>query len=651
MPRPLVFGNGRILLCLDDRYRIRDLFYPHVGMYNHLSGHFIRMGAWVDGTFSWVEADDWKRTFSYIPGTLTAHSILTNEALALRLECEDAVAPDVNAYVRRMTIHNLSPHDREVRLFFSQDLHIRETDIGDTAFYNPFLDGMVHYKGRFYFLFGGRSAGEGLGGYAAGLIHFGGHDGTWRDAEDGELSMNPIAQGSVDSTFALRQQVEANGQANAHYWILCASSFDDLEFAHEQMTQKGPDSLLGAARNFWSGWGQTAGERMAELPADVEAFCRQSLLIMRTQVDETGAILAANDSDIMQTNRATYSYCWPRDGALVATIFDDAGYSELSGRFFEFCASVLPQHRPILMQKYKPDGSVGASWHPWIVHGRPEVPFQEDESALVLHALAHHFNLSPGKEQLEGLYRRFAKPVADFIVDYRNPDTGLPLPSYDLWEERRGVHTFTVAAVVAGLRGAAAMAEALGDDGSSRYRTAADEVLSGLRKHFFDDQRGIFFRKLRQLPYESYEPSGVIDSAVLQVGLLGAVPPEDEMFLSSLRVIEDRLAVRSEVGGYARYEGDYYFRRADEFPGNPWIICTMWIAQSKILIAKSAADLEEPIRLLRWAMEHAAPTGVLPEQLHPLTGEHLSVSPLTWSHAEVVRTALDLVRKQHELRV
>ena len=31
-----------------------------------------------------------------------------------------------------------------------------------------------------------------------------------------------------------------------------------------------------------------------------------------------GAILAANDSDILRENRATYSYCWPRDGAIVA---------------------------------------------------------------------------------------------------------------------------------------------------------------------------------------------------------------------------------------------------------------------------------------------------------------------------------------------
>ncbi len=39
------------------------------------------------------------------------------------------------------------------------------------------------------------------------------------------------------------------------------------------------------------------------------------------------------------------------------------------------------------------------------------------------------------------------KAAGDFMVAYRDPETGLPLPSYDLWEERQGVLTWTVATV------------------------------------------------------------------------------------------------------------------------------------------------------------------------------------------------------------
>jgi hypothetical protein len=39
------------------------------------------------------------------------------------------------------------------------------------------------------------------------------------------------------------------------------------------------------------------------------------------------------------------------------------------------------------------------------------------------------------------------------------------------------------------------------------------------------------------------------------------------------------------------------------------------------------------------------PSGVLAEQLNPLTGESISVSPLTWSHATYIATAHRILRR------
>ena len=71
------------------------------------------------------------------------------------------------------------------------------------------------------------------------------------------------------------------------------------------------------------------------------------------------------------------------------------------------------------------------------------------------------------------------------MMNYRDPKTGLPLPSYDLWEERRGVLTFTVSAVYGGLMAAANFTEAFGEkelaeqyrDGALRMRKAMDQYL------------------------------------------------------------------------------------------------------------------------------------------------------------------------------
>ena len=54
------------------------------------------------------------------------------------------------------------------------------------------------------------------------------------------------------------------------------------------------------------------------------------------------------------------------------------------------------------------------------------------------------------------------------MMNYRDRKTGLPLPSYDLWEERQGVLTFTVSAVYGGLIAAASFTEAFGEKGSQK---------------------------------------------------------------------------------------------------------------------------------------------------------------------------------------
>lgn len=58
-----------------------------------------------------------------------------------------------------------------------------------------------------------------------------------------------------------------------------------------------------------------------------------SLLIIRTQCDNRGAILAATDSDVLATARDHYSYIWPRDAALVAMALDRVGFPEVPQSF------------------------------------------------------------------------------------------------------------------------------------------------------------------------------------------------------------------------------------------------------------------------------------------------------------------------------
>jgi GH15 family glucan-1,4-alpha-glucosidase len=196
--------------------------------------------------------------------------------------------------------------------------------------------------------------------------------------------------------------------------------------------------------------------------------------------------------------------------------------------------------------------------------------------------------------------------LASFLLQYQ--EDHLPKPSYDLWEEGWGIHIYTVATVI----------RALKDEGHD-----VGPMTSAMLKTFFHD--GYFHRNIN-------DPRP--DASSLYIGLLGILPIDDPRVQSNANHVRQALWVHDGIGGLARYPGDYYFRQNDRHPGNPWIICTLWLAQHEAMSGRAHRCHE----LLDWVRRYADPTGILSEQLHPETGSHLSVSPLTWSHAEYLRT-------------
>jgi GH15 family glucan-1,4-alpha-glucosidase len=139
------------------------------------------------------------------------------------------------------------------------------------------------------------------------------------------------------------------------------------------------------------------------------------------------------------------------------------------------------------------------------------------------------------------------------------------------------------------------------------------------------------------------------DASLWGLFAFGLYSAEDPRIQETMGTLRERLWVKTKVGGMSRYEGDTYYRRAQEVPGNPWFICTLWYADYLIARAEQEEDLQEAIDILSWTAEHALPSGVLAEQVDPLTGSPLSVSPLTWSHATFVASCQHVLRRLQKI--
>lgn len=657
MPRDLPIGNGALLAAFDLDYQIRDFYYPRVGKENHALGYPWRCGLWLEGRFSWIARAEWTLQRNYLRDALVTDVTAIHASLPLRLRFNDTVDYERNILLRRVQISNLAERPLAPRLFFHVDLNALENEIGDTVFFDPRNSCLVHYKGPRYFMMScATESALGVTEYATGTKRHRGLEGAWRDAEDGSLSRHPISQGAVDSVIGIPLELAAGAVATCHCWTAVGESYRQVEELHRFVTQRGPNRLVERNIDYWRHWIGAAEREFFDLPPALVDLYRRSLLILRTQMDRGGAVIAANDTDIRQFNQDTYCYMWPRDGAVVAQALDRAGYGLLARRFFEFCtqkavkfnysANILADSG-FLMHKYNPDGSVGSSWHSWLEGDEMVFPIQEDETALVIWALWEHYTVHRDIEELRPFYSPFVEEAADFLLNFRDDRTGLPMPSWDLWEERRGIFTYTAATVIAGLVAAARLADLFQDEArATAYLDGAREVRAAIDRHLYSPQHGHYARGI-VFEHGAQRLDLTMDSSLLALVTYGSYDPHDDRVASTVRAVEDRLWVRTERGGLARYEGDDYQRalHRSDVPGNPWVICTLWLAQYRIAAARTRKELAGALPLLEWVAAQALPSGVLPEQVHPENGEFLSVSPLTWSHGSLVAAILDYAEK------
>ncbi len=660
MPRDLPLGNGHLLLNFDKSYNLRDIYWPHVGQALHTRGDISHTGIWVDGQFAWIDDPVWQRELTYDDETMVTCVTLHHSGLQLQLVFNDTVDFNRDIFFRHITVTNQANRQREVRLFFHYDWHIWNAAEGNTVFYAPTEQILVAYKGKAYFLMNGQvtvngQTNSGIASWATGIKEFNGAEGTWRDAEDGVLGRNPIAQGSVDCTLALHMPgLAAGASGEAYHWLAIGENYLGVTQLDALIRDRTPEVFILRTHNYWHRWINKDGQTFADLSPQLIDLYKRSLLILRTQIDYDGAIIAANDADVLHFSDDSYSYMWPRDGALVANALSHAGYSEITRNFYDFCGSVMTPDG-YLLHKYNPDRSWGSSWHPWIDHeGNAQLPIQEDETALVLYSLWQHYTIFHDVEFVAPHFRSLIVEGADFLTRYREPHTKLPAPSYDLWEERRGILSYTTAAVYAGLDAAAHFANIFGEtDLEAKYRQAADEIKDATLHYLWDEQRGCFLRMINVDKDGNIQRDTTIDSSLCGLFQFGMFAANDPHIERMMRVVEQTLWAKTDVGGMSRYENDYYYQVTHDLSqaqGNPWFICTLWLAQYRISHASTLDELHQAVPLLDWVREHALPSGVMAEQVNPFTSAPLSVSPLTWSHAEYVATIRWYIGKYRRLQ-
>jgi len=643
MARPIVLSNGELHVGLNKFGMVHDFYFPYVGLENHSAGQYLRhrVGVWVEGTISWLDGDDnWSFTFGYPHSGLIGHIVATNEHLGILLEFDDTVDARISAFLRNIHVINLFDKPRDIRLFMHQAFVIADSRSNtDTGQYLPDSNAILHYRGRRAFIVSGLYNNLPFDQHSIGLFGIEGHEGTYRDADDGELSNSNVEHGRVDSTIRFRLEIDALSSVRVHYWIAAGTSRREALYVHKQVLDDGLPARLHATTDWWYKWMQPA-RLVAEkiVPEHRENFLR-SVMIIKSQIDKRGAVIASTDTAMLNYSRDAYAYCWPRDGAFVLWPLIRMGYTDEAYRFFEFCKRGLHPNGH-LMHKYRADGALGSSWHPYVHDDVVAPPIQEDETALVLFVFAQYYQMHPDQSLIKDFYSSMVQPMADFLVDYVDPLTSLPKPSYDLWEQVFLTTTYTTSVVHAALLAASELADAAEDsDNAVKWRAAAGDILSAAHKHLYNEERKSFYKGLIVKNGEIIKDGTVDCSSVFGSFMFGLFPSTSNEVTSAVESVKELFGVNQGAIGLPRYENDDYRRSNQDITGNWWFITSLWLAQYYI----ECNNNEKAMEILDWVRDSSLSTGMMSEQMDPISQEIISPAPLTWTHAEYISTLLDTI--------
>lgn len=646
MARPIVLSNGELHVGLNKYGVVHDFYYPYVGFENHAAGQSLRhkVGVWVDGTLSWTDDESWTFSFKYPHTSLVGHTVARNNALGIIIEFDDAVDTSMSVFMRNIHVINDRDEAREIRLFMYQAFAIGDSRSNtDTAQYLPDNNAILHYRGRRSFIISGTNGdGQPFDQHSIGLFGIENHEGTYRDAEDGELGGNFVEHGRVDSILRFPLQVAAHSSSRVHYWISAGMSNREALLIHKRVQEQGIDNLIHTTASYWHEWLEPGVNFANQLPKEHQNLFVDSLMIIKSQIDKRGAVIASTDSTMLNYSRDAYGYSWPRDGANTIWPLIRLGYYDEAYRFFEFCQRGL-HPSGYLMHKYRADGALGSSWHPYVhADGSQSAPIQEDETALVVFVFVQFYELSKDSALIKGFYHSMIKPMADWMAEFVDKKTGLPKPSYDLWEQTYSTSTYTTAVTYGALLAASEMAIVAGEEASAvKWRSAAEDIQAAAQKHLFNEDRQIFYRGITiqdgEIVYD-----GVLDvSSTYSSFMFGLFAPDSREVKASIETIRTTFNTSPENPGLPRSEDDDYRRSKQGIAGNWWYITTLWQAQYDI----ETGNIDDALKILDWIKARALPTGMMGEQIDPVDGEIIAPAPLTWSHAEYISTLIDLAGK------
>ncbi|MCX5047222.1 glycoside hydrolase family 15 protein [Streptomyces sp. NBC_00474] len=394
-----------------------------------------------------------------------------------------------------------------------------------------------------------------------------------------------------------------------------------------------PYEVLRASVADWQAWASQCRYHGPHRDAVVRSLITLKALTYRP----TGGIVAATTTSLPEAlggvRNWDYRYCWLRDSTFTLDALLTCGYHEEAEAWRDWLLRAVAGDPADLQIMYGLAGErrLPEFELPWLSGFAGSTPVRIGNGAVnqlqldvygeVMDSLS--LSRSSGLSTKPHMWSIQAALMQWLQSEWRQPDEGL-------WEVRGGRRHFVHSKVmvwVAADRAVRALEENPGLEGDlDGWRALRDEVHREVCEKGFDRERNTFTQ---------YYGSRELDAALLLIGRVGFLPPDDPRLRGTIDAIREDL---SHGGFLRRYSTDE--TTIDGLPGEEgtFLVCSFWLAVAlhKTGRKQEARDLFE--RLLGLAND----VGLLSEEYDPVGDRLLGNFPQAFSHVGLVHTALAL---------
>lgn len=630
-----IIGNSRMLVCLSDRGELQRLFWPNIDYPQHIER--MPVGIFYEGNKNstvWLNDSVFQHRQEYVKDTNILKTVCTNKEKGLEITQTDFVLHDKDVLIRQFEIENIGESETDLG-FVLYSSCITTTPELRSSLFDFSTDSLIHYRHGYYISI---SADKEVYQFQLG-------NNAFDCAQYTELKGNDYIGMMPDGAISWKLGKFLPGEKKS--LVIHVSAAGTLKNLKKIVYNVKSMDIIQEYRNtekYWYNFINSA-KPVTTYRKDVEALYKRSLLVFKLMSDDSsGGLLAAPEIDEDFTRCGRYAYCWGRDAAFITEALDKCGLTAAVDKFYEWAVEVQDEEGS-WQQRYHMDGNLAPSWG-----------LQIDETGTLIWGMLKHYEVTQDKGFLLKVWESVEKGV-NFLIDFIDPQTGLPSPSYDLWEERFGEHTYSSAAVCGGIKAGVEIAKILGksQEDIGLWVVACANIKEAMIKNLWKDDRQCFLRSIRTKlnPWGSehsdnttvikVNPKGylrdvTLEDGMVDISLLGISIPYDVFPIEDFRVVKtvetiERVLTSHGVGGIRRYESDNYIG------GNPWILTTLWVALYYI----KKRDFIKAKEYFEWAVKSRTELDLLPEQVNKETGKPEWVIPLTWSHAMFVLVLWELV--------